>query len=772
MQILAWIRLYWIASLVNKIFIRYLLWIFPGILFAQGVSVQGFVYEDLIEAPVAGALIYVDGYYATTTNGYGSFQIADILPGRHRLRIEANGYQPYLETEWWIEAGKSKQFQFYIQPLTVTGDTVFIKDFRLDQLMRRNTVISVEEIDRFPASFNDPARLINTLPGVSTANDQANHAIIRGHSPNDMAWYLEGLEIINPNHLTNAGTPSDKPSLNGGGVNMISAQLMDRADFYAGGLPPNLGNALAGGINMELRPGNLEKFQYTAQAGLLGIDLAAEGPVVRDRVSFLANYRYSTLGLLSALGVNLGDELITFQDASIHTYIQLPRGHLKVFGMWGNSSNLFDGTTKDTIETFKDLYRIEYTNTVGIGGLVWQQLLGRRSLLRMGLAYSAIDAFRDASQVKGDILPINFAHDILKQSKLSLLAEWSWQASETHSVQAGLQANDHHFDGFSIDADLTETSLWQLAPYAQYQLQRDRWHVLAAVRTPMVSDHGPMVEPRLEVTLKPVNGHQLSASLQRQTQIHHPVVYLFHQQNPKPADSWHYQFSYQYAWKSDRYVQLNAYLQQMDNLLTVASPLSYLVQQSSLNWFEDIPYGTYIPNSKAKISGIEGVFQQFLLKNWYYLVNASVYNVKFRNLEEPFTAGRFDQRYVAHATAGKEWKWEGSKKSHTVGVNIHLQQSGGLREAAIDLSTSRNLHRTVYDYSGGYVNALPAYFKTDLRVYWRRSTSRYSSLLSLDIQNLTNAKNEAYHYYDFYFDRISTQYQLGLIPVISYKLFW
>ena len=92
---------------------------------------------------------------------------------------------------------------------------------------------------------------------------------------------------------------------------MISAQLMDRADFYAGGLPPNLGNALAGGINMELRPGNLEKFQYTAQAGLLGIDLAAEGPVVRDRVSFLANYRYSTLGLLSALGVNLGDELIT-----------------------------------------------------------------------------------------------------------------------------------------------------------------------------------------------------------------------------------------------------------------------------------------------------------------------------------------------------------------------------------------------------------------------------------------------------------------------------
>ena len=116
----------------------------------------------------------------------------------------------------------------------------------------------------------------------------------------------------------------------------------------------------------------------------------------------------------------------------------------------------------------------------------------------------------------------------------------------------------------------------------------------AAVRTPMVNDHGPMVGTQVEVTLKPVNGHQLSASLQRQTQIHHPVVYLFTSKIPKPADSWHYQFSYQYAWKSDRYVQLNAYLQQMDNLLTVASPLSHLVQQSSLNWFEDIPLTEHI----------------------------------------------------------------------------------------------------------------------------------------------------------------------------------
>ena len=68
-------------------------------------------------------------------------------------------------------------------------------------------VISVEEIGQQFASFNDPARLINHITGVSTASDQANHAIIRGA-------FAQWPGIWNPqvigNHLTNAGTPSDE----------------------------------------------------------------------------------------------------------------------------------------------------------------------------------------------------------------------------------------------------------------------------------------------------------------------------------------------------------------------------------------------------------------------------------------------------------------------------------------------------------------------------------------------------------------------------------
>src|SRR5690606_26530175 len=110
---------------------------------------------------------------------------------------------------------------------------------------------------------------------VIATNDQNNSIMVRGNSPNGLSWRLNGLDIVNPNHQANAGTLSDKPAANGGGVNIISAQMLGRTDFYMGALPVRYGNAYAGVIDMELRRGNANDVEYTAQASLIGIDLAA-----------------------------------------------------------------------------------------------------------------------------------------------------------------------------------------------------------------------------------------------------------------------------------------------------------------------------------------------------------------------------------------------------------------------------------------------------------------------------------------------------------------
>jgi outer membrane receptor protein involved in Fe transport len=75
-----------------------------------------------------------------------------------------------------------------------------------------------------------------------------------------------------------------------------------------------------------------------------------------------------------------------------------------------------------------------------------------------------------------------------------------------------------------------------------------------------------------------------------------------------------------------------------------------------------------------------------------------------------------------------------------------------------------------YDYSKINSIKLKDYFRMDLRVYWKRNKPNFTRTWSLDIQNLANTQNEAYSYYDFRATKIVQQFQLGLIPVLNYKV--
>ncbi|MEM9261859.1 MAG: hypothetical protein AAGA62_19610, partial [Bacteroidota bacterium] len=188
---------------------------------------------------------------------------------------------------------------------------------------------TIEEVYRLPGTFYDPARLVALLPGVVQTNDQANHLSVRGNTPNANLWRLNGLAIVNPNHTANAGTFYDFPTLSGGGVNAISAQMLDNSGFLAGGLPVEYGFATGGTFDLRLRPGSKAKPRHQAQAGFIGFDLSTEGPIGKgSKTSYLVNARYSFTGLLADMGVDFGGEEIRFADLNVHFH------HANENGSW------------------------------------------------------------------------------------------------------------------------------------------------------------------------------------------------------------------------------------------------------------------------------------------------------------------------------------------------------------------------------------------------------------------------------------------------------
>ncbi|MBK8585386.1 MAG: Plug domain-containing protein [Bacteroidetes bacterium] len=204
--------------------------------------------------------------------------------------------------------------------------------------------------------------------GVSVASDSRNDVVIRGNSPTGLLWRMDGVNIPNPNHFGTLGTT-------GGPVSMLNNNLLDNSDFMTGAFPAEYGNALSGAFDLKMRHGNNEKAEFVGQIGFNGFELGAEGPIgKKKKASYLANYRYSTLGLLNEIGIRFGYSSIPqYQDLSFKIDVPtgIKSGRFTLFGIGGKSYiELLDKDKKEgdfTVSGFaQDTY---YRSNMGVVGL-------------------------------------------------------------------------------------------------------------------------------------------------------------------------------------------------------------------------------------------------------------------------------------------------------------------------------------------------------------------------------------------------------------------
>lgn len=103
---------------------------------------------------------------------------------------------------------------------------------------------------------------------------------------------------------------------------------------------------------------------------------------------------------------------------------------------------------------------------------------------------------------------------------------------------------------------------------------------------------------------------------------------------------------------------------------------------------------------------------------------------------------------------------------------MHLRTTyrGGLRDTPIDAATSKDFGKTTYLQGQAFAEQLPNYFRTDLRLSLRTNRSSSTRLWYIDIQNVSGYENVAFQYYDSLLGKINTRNQLGVIPVIGYRV--
>ena len=295
-------------------------------------TIRGMVVDGDSKYPIPYATVRLSDKegMGTTTDSLGRFTIPQVPVGRHTVEAAFMGYEPGIFREILVTSAKEVYLEIPLkESVNELSEVVVRARTNKEEAMNKMAttgarMLSVEEASRYAGGFDDPARLVSAFAGVAPSVS-SNGISIHGNAPHLLQWRLEDVEIPNPNHFADIAT------LGGGILSSLSSQVLGNSDFFTGAFPAEYGNAVSGVFDMKLRNGNNQKNENTIQVGIMGIDVASEGPLSKKhKASYIFNYRYSTTGLL-----NLDGGTMDYQDLNFK--LNFPTKMAGTFSVWGTS---------------------------------------------------------------------------------------------------------------------------------------------------------------------------------------------------------------------------------------------------------------------------------------------------------------------------------------------------------------------------------------------------------------------------------------------------
>lgn len=772
--------------------------VFSSSVFSQGhtQTVRGVVIDKSSQATLPGAtLVLVDSnpLVGVNTDGDGKFQFNQVPVGKQTIKITFMGYKEITLSNLSVNSGKELVLTIQMEEDIQAINEVVVasrveKNKPLNEMSTVSTrTFSVEETRKFAAAANDPLRMALAFAGVVSGGDFNNVVSIRGNSPNGLLWYMEGVEIPNPNHFANAGT-------SGGGISILSSQLLSNSDFSTGAFAAEYGNALSGVFDVKLRKGNNRKREYTFQLGVLGADASTEGPFKKGYDgSYLVNYRYSTLSILSKIGVNIGDATTNFQDLSLNVSLPTKKlGTFSVFGFGGLSwQTAF--AVKDSLEWKEDEFRAHdskfYSNT-GALGATHTKLFNNQSYLRTVLSYSGTEnGYTDKKLLKDYTTFDEKYMQEYVQTKLTLSSTYTQKVSAKSNIRAGVILNQLSYNFLQKEdtdsLNMVEkinvkgtTQTAQLFCQWNYKLSPKLTSNIGMHYFRFFLNNTHSVEPRASLKYELTKRNYLSAGYGLHSQLQPLGVYFAKKQNAdntfsvpnknlELSKAHHIVLGYDFIINEYSHVKTETYYQHLFNIPISADKTKTF---SMLNNTDGYVTEQLVNDGVGKNMGIELTYERFMHKNLYYLLSASFYDSKYRAANGTWYNTRFNTNYAVSFTGGKEWTLSERRKSRIIGFNIKSIYVGGFRYTPIDLPASIAAGEAKLDDSKTFADKNPDYWRLDVGVSVKRNFKKLTSTLALDIQNATNRKNVGGQYFDVNTGEVKYWYQIPLLPILSYRL--
>lgn len=758
--------------------------------------VRGKVIDAESKQPLVGVIVVSlsNNELNTTTDDNGYFSLDNIPVGRQSFLFTYMGYENNIASEVLVTSGKELELNITLTESLHTLDEVTVTATQnTGKALNEFATISarsfsVEETKRYAASFADPARMAMNFMGVSNAGDLDNGIVVRGNSPKNVLWRLEGIEIPNPNHFSELGTT-------GGAISMLNANVLGTSDFYTGAFPAEMGNALSGVFDMKFRNGNNEKREHTFQLSALGTEVATEGPFKKgSKSSYLINYRYSTLALLQNI-VNFDGVLPKYQDASVK--LNFPTEKYGTFSIWGlgGYNNASKDPVKDSTKWTEDdpNFVLDANSRMGVAGITHVYFLSKNSYLKTVVSGShqrtkeTVDTLNPNADYK--VIHVHNEKFINNAYRMSVLYNNKLNSKNTVRIGAIAHQLQYSFDAsFYDDSRANWRTIIDGEGDAQYYQAYAQWKHRASEKLTLLGGvHGSYftlngsysIEPRAAITYTARKStYSLAAGFHSKPD--HISTYLFQDRQQGVTNTYpnkdlgllkafHVVAGYQRALGAGIRFKTEAYYQYLYNIPVEKRLNSEFSLINAFEIFSLLGTGQLVSEGTGQNYGIDMSIEKPFANNYYVMATGSLFKSTYKNYAGEEYSTTFDRGYQLNLLGGKEFKVSRDGRK-ILGLNGKLLFSGGVRESPIDLAASRKANEVVLVPKQYYTKQVPAYFRSDIGIYYKINRQRATHSIQLEIQNVTNRENYYYSYYDEDAGDIKRVNQLGIFPNIAYRI--
>jgi hypothetical protein len=767
-----------------------LILIMVSVAFSQQPSqtIRGTVTDNASNAPLPYVIVkLINTSLGTLTDSLGNFTIKSVNVGRYNIQFSMMGYESFEIKEVQVSSGKEVLLTINMKEKSISLSEVNIKPrINKEQPLNRLAsvsakMLSVEEAKRYAGGFDDPARLVSSFAGVSS-NISNNAIVVRGNCPQSLQWKMEGVEIPNPNHF------ADLSAFGGGGLTALSSQLLANSDFFSGAMPAEYSNALSGVFDIFMRIGNNQKKEHTFQIGLLGIDIASEGPFKKGaKASYLFNYRYSTLALLEpVMPENAGGT--TYQDLSFK--LNFPSKKAGTFSVWG--IGLIDGSGSeaktDRSEWIYDSDRetLEAKQYMGALGISHKMILNRKQYIKSTLA-STISGLNLSTEMLNDStlqLPENAIQTHNQSFVFSSFLNTKYNANYTNKT--GLVATGILYDislknasppGSALQPIVAENGLSTLlSAYSNFTMNiAEKIALNFGINTQLFTlNNHSTIEPRFGIKYQIAPTQSLSFAYGLYSRLER-LNYYFIKNSLYGNDainkgldftkSHHIVFGYDVSLSEFTHLKVETYYQYLFNVPVIADSSFSIINQQN-DWF----FKEKLQNDgSGKNYGIDLTFEKYLSRSYYYMLTGSVFNSRYKGGDAIWRNTRYNRNFAFNFLIGKEWQTGGSKQN-VLGLNARICYQGGDHYSPINIPGSTSMQEVVFDETRAFSKQFSPAFTGHFTASYRINKAKSTHEIALKIMNATNYKEFTGFQYNHQTTNIDEGREALMFPNLSYKI--